>query len=78
MLFIIYLFLFLGDNCELCLPTSYGNATVAPGCLPCQCNGHGVEERDLCDVDTGICYCQEGFEGDYCEFCDSTSTGDPR
>ncbi|KAF6034616.1 hypothetical protein EB796_007071 [Bugula neritina] len=67
-----------GQHCEFCLPTSYGNATVAPGCLPCDCNGHGVSARDLCDIASGVCFCEEGFTGDHCEQCGIDSTGDPR
>lgn len=68
----------VGDHCEFCLPGSFGDATVAPGCLPCQCNGHGLADLDLCNITTGVCFCEEGFLGDFCELCDITSTGDPR
>lgn len=70
--------LYTGEHCEICVPTSYGNATVAPGCLPCECNGHGSALLEECDVDTGVCHCEEGYVGDNCEMCGVLSTGDPR
>ena len=68
----------VGDHCEFCLPGSYGDATVEPGCLPCQCNGHGMAELDLCNITTGVCFCEQGYLGEHCELCDILSTGDPR
>ena len=34
--------------------------------------------QDECDIDSGVCYCEEGFVGDHCEQCDINSIGDPR
>ncbi|XP_067940717.1 multiple epidermal growth factor-like domains protein 8 [Watersipora subatra] len=67
-----------GNSCEFCLPKSYGDATVFPGCLACDCNGHGVDSMDFCNITDGVCFCQDGFEGDNCELCGATSVGDPR
>jgi len=73
----MFLSCFTGEFCEMCVPGSFGNATIYPGCLSCDCNGHGIEPLDLCDIVTGVCYCKGGFLGDHCELCDDDSIGDP-
>ncbi|XP_072048547.1 multiple epidermal growth factor-like domains protein 8 [Amphiura filiformis] len=68
----------MGEHCELCQPGSYGNATNSPGCQECQCNGHGDASMGRCDNITGICYCMENTQGDYCDACMEGFYGDPR
>lgn len=74
----LFLYLVVGEFCEFCLPGSYGDATIYPGCLACNCNGHGVASLNYCHPQTGVCYCEGGFEGDNCEVCSIGSIGDPR
>lgn len=68
----------LGEHCEYCLPGSYGNATTEQGCHQCDCNGHGIKELGECDIETGVCYCQDNTEGDHCERCKANYYGNPR
>lgn len=42
-----------GLNCEMCMIGSYGNATTISGCLPCDCNKHGDENKGQCHPVTG-------------------------
>lgn len=66
-----------GEHCERCRAGSYGNATSALGCLPCDCNGHGNQALGICDIQTGECFCQDNTEGLRCEMCNRNFYGDP-
>ncbi|CAH0556746.1 unnamed protein product [Brassicogethes aeneus] len=68
----------MGEFCEFCKPGSYGNATTEAGCRKCDCNGHGNKDRGECDIETGVCYCEDNTEGDHCEKCKPNYSGDPR
>ncbi|XP_074030037.1 multiple EGF like domains 8 isoform X1 [Leptinotarsa decemlineata] len=68
----------MGDFCEYCRPGSYGNATTELGCKKCDCNGHGNKDQGECDIDTGICFCEDNTEGDHCERCKINYFGDPK
>lgn len=57
---------------------SYGNSTTPLGCRECDCNGHGDIELDICDRQTGICFCRDNTEGDSCQRCKRGYYGDPR
>jgi hypothetical protein len=46
-------------------------ALVADDCTPEKCNNHGS-----CG-DDGSCYCEAGYDGDYCELCQPGYTGYP-
>jgi len=46
-----------GPACASCAPGSWGNATTAAGCRPCQCNGHEDSAAGTCDATTGDCFC---------------------
>jgi len=67
-----------GMHCEFCIPGTFGNATTAEGCKPCQCNGHGDPEQDFCDMVTGKCFCADDTMGDNCEKCKPGLKGDPK
>ncbi|XP_078380393.1 multiple epidermal growth factor-like domains protein 8 isoform X1 [Oculina patagonica] len=67
-----------GTHCEFCIPGTFGNATTAEGCKPCQCNGHGDPDHDLCDMATGKCFCTDFTMGDNCEKCMPGLVGNPR
>ncbi|GFG35976.1 hypothetical protein Cfor_03559, partial [Coptotermes formosanus] len=67
-----------GEFCQYCRPGSYGNATSGRGCHVCNCNGHGSEAEGICDLQTGVCFCQDNTEGDTCNRCKKGYYGDPR
>ncbi|KAJ4443468.1 hypothetical protein ANN_05140, partial [Periplaneta americana] len=67
-----------GEFCQYCRPGSYGNATSGRGCHVCSCNGHGSEAKGICDLQTGVCFCQDNTEGDTCNRCKKGYYGDPR
>lgn len=67
-----------GTHCESCIPGTFGNATTAVGCKPCQCNGHGDPERDVCDMATGKCFCTDDTLGDHCDKCKPGLKGNPK
>jgi hypothetical protein len=46
-----------GPACASCAPGSWGNATTAAGCRPCQCNGHEDSAEGTCDAASGDCFC---------------------
>lgn len=56
----------------------YFNKCSYLGCQKCNCNGHGSKEKGECDIETGICYCEDNTEGDYCERCKPNYSGDPK
>ena len=58
-----------GKNCEYCVPGSYGSATTSLGCTRCECNGHGDEQRGICDNGTGHCFCMNNTMGAQCDQC---------
>lgn len=68
----------MGEYCELCKPGSYGNATTEQGCRKCDCNGHGNKALGECNMETGVCYCEDNTIGDHCEQCKSKYFGDPK
>ncbi|KYM76277.1 Multiple epidermal growth factor-like domains protein 8 [Atta colombica] len=68
----------IGRYCEECKAGSYGNATTPLGCRECNCNGHGDVELDVCDRQTGMCFCRDNTEGDKCQRCKRGYYGDPR
>nr|XP_022913574.1 multiple epidermal growth factor-like domains protein 8 isoform X1 [Onthophagus taurus] len=67
-----------GEHCDFCKAGSYGNATTDQGCHKCECNGHGNISKGECDIQTGVCFCQDNTEGDRCERCKANYYGDPR
>ena len=67
-----------GTHCEFCIPGTFGNATTAEGCTPCQCNGHGDAEQDFCDIVTGKCFCTDDTMGNNCEKCKAGLAGNPK
>ena len=67
-----------GAHCEFCIPGTFGNATTAEECKPCQCNGHGDPDQHLCDMTTGKCFCTDDTTGDHCEKCMPGLKGDPK
>ncbi|XP_049313887.1 multiple epidermal growth factor-like domains protein 8 [Bactrocera dorsalis] len=67
-----------GERCERCRQGSYGNATSADGCHPCECNGHGNQDLGICNVGTGECYCKDNTVGLKCDQCANGYYGDPR
>ena len=44
--------------------------------LACMCNPDG-SENNLCNVDTGHCYCKRSIEGDNCDKCIEGNFGFP-
>lgn len=67
-----------GNSCERCRAGSYGNATsIAHGCRPCECNGHGNSAKGVCDIQGGQCFCQDNTEGMNCEKCSENYYGNP-
>lgn len=66
-----------GEQCENCLKGSFGNATSPEGCKQCDCNGHGNITVGICDMETGICFCQDNTQGRRCEKCKPNYYGDP-
>ncbi|XP_067001504.2 multiple epidermal growth factor-like domains protein 8 [Anabrus simplex] len=68
----------MGEHCEECRPGSFGNATTSQGCQSCNCNDHGNVEKDICDPQTGVCFCQDNTEGVTCDKCKKGYYGDPR
>lgn len=60
----------------LCLYYFYYHHYI--GCHQCECNGHGIKEKGECDMETGICFCQDNTEGDHCERCKPNYYGNPR
>ncbi|KAM7353309.1 multiple EGF like domains 8 isoform 1-T1 [Cochliomyia hominivorax] len=67
-----------GERCERCRQGSYGNATSAAGCTPCECNGHGNQDLGICNVNNGECYCKDNTMGFKCDRCSSGFYGDPK
>lgn len=67
-----------GDRCERCRQGSYGNATSAEGCHPCECNGHGNQDLGICNVENGECFCRDNTVGLKCDRCAQGYYGDPR
>ncbi|ALC38654.1 CG7466 [Drosophila busckii] len=67
-----------GERCERCRQGSYGNATAAVGCHPCECNGHGNQDLGICNVNHGECYCKDNTQGLKCDSCAPGYYGDPR
>ena len=67
-----------GTYCEECKAGSYGNATTTLGCRKCNCNEHGDKELEVCDRQTGVCFCRDNTEGDNCQKCKKGYYGDPR
>ncbi|XP_076283094.1 multiple EGF like domains 8 isoform X4 [Lasioglossum baleicum] len=67
-----------GRYCEECKAGSYGNATTPLGCKKCNCNEHGDKNLDICDRQTGICFCRDNTQGDMCQRCKKGYYGDPR
>ncbi|XP_015608730.1 multiple epidermal growth factor-like domains protein 8 isoform X2 [Cephus cinctus] len=67
-----------GRYCEECKAGSYGNATTSLGCRKCNCNEHGDKDLDVCDRQTGVCFCRDNTEGDRCHQCKKGYYGDPR
>ncbi|XP_046832865.1 multiple epidermal growth factor-like domains protein 8 isoform X2 [Vespa crabro] len=67
-----------GRYCEECKAGSYGNATTIMGCKKCNCNEHGDKDLDICDRQTGICFCRDNTEGDMCQRCKKGYYGDPK
>ncbi|XP_055855625.1 multiple epidermal growth factor-like domains protein 8 [Episyrphus balteatus] len=67
-----------GERCERCRPGSYGNATSLEGCHPCECNGHGNQDRGICDAHNGECFCKDNTDGFKCDVCNKNYYGDPR
>ncbi|XP_043275705.1 multiple epidermal growth factor-like domains protein 8 isoform X2 [Venturia canescens] len=67
-----------GEYCEFCKAGSYGNATTTLGCRKCNCNEHGDKDLEVCDRQTGVCFCRDNTEGDTCQRCKKGYYGDPR
>ena len=74
----------MGDSCQFCRPGFYRptGAPLTDDCVPCSCNGHGLEtEYDAygwtagltaeCNPDGGVCNCDpvDNVMGDSCENC---------
>ena len=58
-----------GENCDKCLPFTFGFDKLI-GCVDCNCNHHGVTNRDLnCDLETGNCKCKTNVVGRTCDKC---------
>ncbi|KAJ8934790.1 hypothetical protein NQ318_023168, partial [Aromia moschata] len=59
---------YIGQFCESCAP-GYRHSPGLGGpfmpCVPCDCNGHA----DICDYETGRCFCQHRTTGENCELC---------
>uniref|UniRef100_A0A8C4SXY5 Multiple EGF like domains 8 n=1 Tax=Erpetoichthys calabaricus TaxID=27687 RepID=A0A8C4SXY5_ERPCA len=68
----------MGEHCEHCWPGSFGSALDPGGCKQCACNGHGLESLGICNVTSGVCFCEGSTEGEYCERCVAGYYGDPR
>lgn len=66
-----------GTYCEKCLLGSFGNATGPEGCKKCDCNEHGNVTAGICDMTSGMCYCQDNTEGRKCEQCKQNYYGSP-
>ncbi|PSN57394.1 Multiple epidermal growth factor-like domains protein 8 [Blattella germanica] len=66
------------DECQNWATGSYGNATNDKKCQYCNCNGHGSEALGICDLETGVCFCQDNTEGFSCDRCKKGYYGDPR
>ena len=65
-----------GGHCHFCAHGYYGNPINGGNCTSCFCNNHA----DLCDRDTGKCYCTtKGMVGHQCDRCDEQNHyyGDP-
>lgn len=67
-----------GNQCELCVPRSFGNATSSEGCNPCKCNGHGDPKKNVCDMSTGECFCTDFTIGPNCNMCEPGLKGNPK
>ncbi|KAH8377850.1 hypothetical protein KR093_007479 [Drosophila rubida] len=67
-----------GERCERCRQGSYGNATAAVGCHPCECNGHGNQDLGICNVSHGECFCKDNTQGSKCDVCAPGYYGTPR
>ena len=65
-----------GEHCEKCVVGSYGKGTEQ--CFPCNCNGHGDEQKGFCHPLSGQCFCLDDTEGHNCETCKSGYYGEPR
>nr|XP_026689374.1 multiple epidermal growth factor-like domains protein 8 isoform X2 [Ciona intestinalis] len=58
-----------GVHCEQCIVGSYGDATSHAGCNLCDCNGHGDLQYNICNSQSGACFCTGNTAGDHCEMC---------
>jgi len=67
-----------GKYCDECATGAFGDPKQHAGCKPCECNGHGISELDLCHNVTGKCFCKDQTYGDNCEFCTSPLVGNAR
>lgn len=67
-----------GTHCENCMPGSFGSATTSLGCTRCECNGHGDEQRGICDNRTGHCFCMNNTIGAQCDQCQPGFFGQPQ
>ncbi|CAG0913973.1 unnamed protein product [Notodromas monacha] len=71
-------FLTRGEFCDECVPGSFGNASSLQGCRRCFCNGHGDEDKGVCDPVSGTCFCRDNTAGRDCHRCKEGFYGDPR
>ena len=51
-------------NCHQCTKSYYGY----PNCKACSCFANG-SKNTTCNVETGVCECNENFAGDKCDIC---------
>ncbi|KAI3379666.1 hypothetical protein SNEBB_003228 [Seison nebaliae] len=59
----------VGENCDKCATGFYQLSADNPnGCHRCQCNRYGSTE-DICDENTGRCFCRPGAQEPSCDRC---------
>jgi hypothetical protein len=65
-----------GVECQLCIDGYYGNARIGR-CEKCSCNLNAVKHKEICERNTGRCFCNDENTSPDCSQCIEGYYGDP-